>query len=194
MGMSDAANAADAANPARASGWSTLSADSRKANDRKERGANRERRGRSAERGYTRIFITLGRKDRIAPTKLIDLINHHTKGKHIEVGRIDLMQNFSFFEVIEPQADEVIQALNGIRMKGRIINVEAADENKGNSDKAGKKRHPDREARRKEERPKPHRKDRAGRKEKDYPIQAPRKKDDWKQFFVRDEGKRKKRK
>lgn len=172
----------------------TLSADSRKANDRKERGANRERRGRSAERGYTRIFITLGRKDRIAPTKLIDLINRHTKGKHIEVGRIDLMQNFSFFEVIEPQADEVIQALNGIRMKGRIINVEAADENKGNSDKAGKKRHPDREARRKEERPKPHRKDRAGRKEKDYPIQAPRKKDDWKQFFVRDEGKRKKRK
>ena len=107
---------------------------------RKDRGSNKEKRDRVAEKGYTRIFITLGKKDGIAPTKIIDLINRNTKGDRVQVGRIDLMQNFSFFEVIESQANLVTKALNGISVKGRKLVVEVASENQGNSDKSGKKK------------------------------------------------------
>lgn len=55
------------------------------------------------------------------------------------MGRIDLMQNFSFFEIIEAQAPMVIKALNKVVLNGgRKVIVEVAGENNGKSDKDGK--------------------------------------------------------
>ena len=144
-----------------------------------------------AEKGYTRIFITLGKKDGIAPTKIIDLINRNTKGDRVQVGRIDLMQNFSFFEVIESQANLVTKALNGISVKGRKLVVEVASENQGNSDKSGKKKSSEgkKSSRRDGDKGKEH-KGKAERKKKskddsdDFFFESKnKKKDDWKQFF-----------
>lgn len=158
---------------------------------RKDRGTNKEKRDRVAEKGYTRIFITLGKKDGIAPTKIIDLINRNTKGDRVQVGRIDLMQNFSFFEVIESQANLVTKALNGISVKGRKLVVEVASENQGNSDKSGKKKSSEGKkiSRRDGDKGKEH-KGKAERKKKskddsdDFFFESKnKKKDDWKQFF-----------
>ena len=158
---------------------------------RKDRGSNKEKRDRVAEKGYTRIFITLGKKDGIAPTKIIDLINRNTKGDRVQVGRIDLMQNFSFFEVIESQANLVTKALNGISVKGRKLVVEVASENQGNSDKSGKKKSSEgkKSSRRDGDKGKEH-KGKAERKKKskddsdDFFFESKnKKKDDWKQFF-----------
>ena len=158
---------------------------------RKDRGTNKEKRDRVAEKGYTRIFITLGKKDGIAPTKIIDLINRNTKGDRVQVGRIDLMQNFSFFEVIESQANLVTKALNGISVKGRKLVVEVASENQGNSDKSGKKKSSEgkKSSRRDGDKGKEH-KGKAERKKKskddsdDFFFESKnKKKDDWKQFF-----------
>ncbi len=167
---------------------------------RKDRGTNKEKRDRVAEKGYTRIFITLGKKDGIAPTKIIELINRNTKGERVEVGRIDLMQNFSFFEVIESQAKLVTKALNGITIKGRKLVVEVAGENQGNSDKSGKKRASEgRKSTSKASEPKG--RERKGKSEKKkskdddfYFESTKKKKDDWKQFFHSDEPEKKSRK
>ena len=167
---------------------------------RKDRGTNKEKRDRVAEKGYTRIFITLGKKDGIAPTKIIELINRNTKGERVEVGRIDLMQNFSFFEVIESQAKLVTKALNGITIKGRKLVVEVAGENQGNSDKSGKKRASEgRKSTSKASEPKG--RERKGKSEKKkskdddfYFESTKKKKDDWKQFFHSDETEKKSRK
>ncbi|MGP1437221.1 MAG: DEAD/DEAH box helicase [Phocaeicola sp.] len=190
---------------------------------RKDRCAERERRTHTAEKGYTRIFITLGKKDGIVPNKLIELINRNTKGQHIEVGRIDLMQNLSFFEVPNAQADDTINALNGINVKGRRIVVEIARENTGKSDMSGRKRGSESNSSRRGERAERRRGGRSERRESRSETQSRKtdrkadssdrkfrkknkkeeefvlmkesaKKDDWKQFFIHNEDSRKKKK
>lgn len=86
------------------------------------------------------MFINLGKTDGFFPNQVIELINRNLKKERIEVGRIDLMQNFSFFEVIEAQAPKVVRALNKTTYNGRKVVVEVAEENEGKSDKSGKKR------------------------------------------------------
>jgi len=82
--------------------------------------------GRSSEKGFSRLFLNLGKHDGIRPQSIIGLMNDNIPGRKIEVGRIDLMKNFSFFEVRESDRDRVIQNLDGIKALGRRISVEAA--------------------------------------------------------------------
>ena len=155
-----------------------------KRKDKKERkkGERPERRERSrqAEKGYTRLFINLGKTDGFFPNQVIDLINRNLKKERIEVGRIDLMQNFSFFEVIESQAPQVVKALNKTTYNGRKVVVEVAEENEGKSDKSGKKRAKDS----KKESKKDSRKAKSGREER--PAHAAKREDNWQQFFKED--------
>ena len=138
-----------------------------------ERSERRER-SRTAEKGYTRLFINLGKTDGFFPNQVIDLINRNLKKERIEVGRIDLMQNFSFFEVIESQAPQVVKALNKTTYNGRKVVVEVAEENEGKSDKGGKKRAKDSKRESKKE-PRKAKSDRASKRE-----------ENWQQFFKED--------
>jgi ATP-dependent RNA helicase DeaD len=88
-------------------------------------------RGRSIDRTsgrYKRLFINLGKKDGFFPEHLIDLINKNTTGKKIPLGQIDLMQNFSFFEVDDSSADRLITSLKDISYMNRKVVVEIAQE------------------------------------------------------------------
>ena len=142
--------------------------------DRKSRGESHER-SRKAEKGYARLFLNLGKTDGFFPNQVIDLINHYIKKERIQVGRIDLMQNFSFFEVIESQAPLVVKALNRATVNGRKVVVEFAEENEGKSDKSGKKRE-------KKERARSERKPKAERASSNNSRQQ----NDWMQFFRQD--------
>lgn len=90
------------------------------------------RRGKSgsrngiAEEGYARYFIPLGKKDNIYPKELLGLINKHSK-KPIDVGRIDLMKGFAFFEVPEEQASRLEKSMEGASYKGRTVKIERAN-------------------------------------------------------------------
>ena len=99
----------------------------------KERGARGRggERSRTAEAGYTRLFINLGKKDGINPKVFMGFINRVAQGTHIDLGRIDLMQNFSFFEVPEQQTKTVLNVLNGTDFDGRKVNVEVTDQPEG---------------------------------------------------------------
>lgn len=109
--------------------------------ERKERGTDKEKVSRKAEKGYTRLFLNMGKSDGFYANQIIELINRNLKKERIQIGRIDLMQNFSFFEIAEAQAPMVIKALNKVVLNGgRKVIVEVAGENNGKSDKSGKKR------------------------------------------------------
>lgn len=84
-------------------------------------------RGRKAEPGYTRLFINLGKMDNFFPNELISLLNNNTRGR-VELGRIDLMPKFSFFEVDEKEAANVVKSLNRANWNGRKVSVEIAGE------------------------------------------------------------------
>jgi ATP-dependent RNA helicase DeaD len=83
--------------------------------------------GRVAEKGYARLFINVGKMDGINPPTLIGLINDHVRGR-ITIGRIDLMKNFSFFEVREADAPNVVRALRNGNYQGRRISAEIAQD------------------------------------------------------------------
>ena len=168
--------------------------------ERKERGTDKEKSSRKAEKGYTRLFLNLGKTDGFYANQIIELINRNLKKERIQVGRIDLMQNFSFFEIIEAQAPMVIKALNKVVLNGgRKVIVEVAGENNGKSDKDGKKRSRkekegeekgSKRSSKKESRettPKAEKKTKPSREERGYTAaRGPKRKDDWKQFFQHD--------
>ncbi len=97
---------------------------------REDNGGDRRTKKRGAEAGYDRIFINLGKTDAVYPKELIEVIKNNTK-RRIDVGRIDILQNFSFFEVPESDSRTIIESLNGAEFNGRNIVVEVAKDEKG---------------------------------------------------------------
>lgn len=80
-----------------------------------------------AEPGYVRFFIALGKRDNFYARDIIGVINRYT-GKPVEIGRIDLMTNFSFFEVPEDQADIIERTMKHVNIKGRGVAVDRAEQ------------------------------------------------------------------
>lgn len=165
-----------------------------KANDKKveakesrKGGGDKEKVGRKAEKGYTRLFLNLGKTDGFYTNQIIDLVNRNLRKERIQIGRIDLMQNFSFFEVIQEQAPQVIKALNKVVLNGvHKVCVEIAGENTGKSEKNGKKKKTAAE-KTADKNSKAEKTKKPSRAERGYVNpRGPKKKDDWKQFFQQD--------
>lgn len=163
--------------------------------ERKDHGTDKQKTARKAEKGYTRLFLNLGKSDGFYTNQIIELVNRNLKKERIQIGRIDLMQNFSFFEVIESQAQMVIKALNKVNLNNRKVVVEVAGENTGKSDKSGKKRSEKRKETApakaaKEDKKEKSKKNKPSREERGYTApRGPKKKDDWKQFFTQNDSK-----
>lgn len=134
-----------------------------KSTDDGKRRDRKRKNDHTAEEGYKRLFLTVSKVDGFYAKEIIKLINDHVKGDKIQVGRIDLMKNFSFVEVAEEDADRVIKALNGIRVKGRDVAVEEAT-SEFNSSQGGEKR--ERKAPRRDAAPKRDRGERPAKAEK----------------------------
>lgn len=162
-------------------------ANEKKSEAKESRKGDKEKVGRKAEKGYTRLFLNLGKTDGFYINQIIDLVNRNLRKERIQIGRIDLMQNFSFFEVIQEQAPQVLKALNKVVLSGgRKVCVEIAGENTGKSDKSGKKKKV--AAEKKADKPsKVEKAKKPSREERGYTSpRGPKKKDDWKQFFQQD--------
>ena len=162
-------------------------ANEKKSEAKESRKGDKEKVGRKAEKGYTRLFLNLGKTDGFYTNQIIDLVNRNLRKERIQIGRIDLMQNFSFFEVIQEQAPQVLKALNKVVLSGgRKVCVEIAGENTGKSDKSGKKKKV--AAEKKADKPsRVEKTKKPSREERGYTSpRGPKKKDDWKQFFQQD--------
>jgi ATP-dependent RNA helicase DeaD len=79
---------------------------------------------RMTERGFTRFRINLGHKDSLNPRDLIGLINRCTHKRYMDIGKIDLMNTFSFFEVDQKYAGDVLAGFRGIEYNQRNVIVE----------------------------------------------------------------------
>ncbi|MBE6300730.1 MAG: DEAD/DEAH box helicase [Parabacteroides distasonis] len=102
-----------------------------------DRSGKKEKRGHTAEAGYTRLFLNFGKVDDLYAGQLIELVNKCVPGK-IDIGRIDLRDSFSFFEVEESEAKRVIKCMNGFEIDGRRISVEPAQDKKGEGEGKGR--------------------------------------------------------
>lgn len=93
-------------------------------------GKSFERSRNSRNSNYTRYFINIGKTDNLTPTQLIGMINDFTGIRNIEIGEIDIMKNFSFFEADNEFQSEILQGFTGQKLKKRPINIEIAEKKK----------------------------------------------------------------
>ncbi len=107
---------------------------------RRERGekgegkGERERKSRrstdgshKAEDGYTRLFINLGKRDNFFAREIINLVNRYVRDSKIEIGRIDLTTNCSFFEIPTEDVPEVLGKMKRAKAGDRKVVVDYAD-------------------------------------------------------------------
>ncbi|MBR1769646.1 MAG: DEAD/DEAH box helicase [Bacteroidales bacterium] len=76
---------------------------------------------------FTTLTINVGYKDRIVPQRIIGMINEYTPSKRIEIGKIDITHEVSYIEVSSSGAGDVMDALDGRMIRGKLLEVGFAD-------------------------------------------------------------------
>ena len=89
---------------------------------------------------FARLFINLGKDDKLTSKELIGLINKKVRARNIEIGKIELLKNFSFFEVDADYEKDVIKGLSKTPFNGKRISVEPASPKQGGRRKKSKNR------------------------------------------------------
>jgi len=103
---------------------------SRDSRDRKtEKGGQRKLSSDRAEEGMKIIKLNFGRKDSLIPPQLIELVNHCVKGRRVDIGRIELHDDFTLFEIDKAEAGRVMDSMNSFEVDGKAIVVRPAAEN-----------------------------------------------------------------
>jgi ATP-dependent RNA helicase DeaD len=99
-------------------------------------------RARSTNENMTRFFINIGRKDSLNPAKLIGLINDQNIGDKIEIGAIDILDTFSFFELDKDFEDKALDAFasNQPDFDGRSVNIEVTKKERSGGRRRGSKK------------------------------------------------------
>lgn len=173
---------------------------------RRDRKGERQSGPRKAERGYRRLFINLGKADGFFPGEVMQFINRHVDG-HPEVGHIDLLSKISYIEVSERDAEMVMRGIDGTRYKGREVRCNDADQGApgdrkprrgGRDDRSergfrdgGRSRRSDdrgfdRFDKKSKRRAETEGKDKKKRKKETSEFKESGRKDDWRQFFMKD--------
>ena len=157
-----------------------------------------------AEEGYTRLFINLGKRDNFYAREIINLVNRHVRGSKVEIGRIDLTNNCSFFEVPSEDAEIVLSKMKRVKVGDRKVVVDIAERSDEAPREGGRGQRkggrPDRkeggrrgarrtyaeaaDPREMRQQWKAEKKQKRNKKQKEYePAKKKATKDDWRQFF-----------
>jgi ATP-dependent RNA helicase DeaD len=80
-----------------------------------------------AASGQVRLFINIGRKDKIKVRDIIKAIADKTGLSSSSIGKVDVFDKFSFVEVPKESANDVISTMSGTKVKGRGVNMEPAN-------------------------------------------------------------------
>ena len=92
--------------------------------DRNDRGDRRERAPRKEDANKTRFFVNLGQRDGLNPGGLLRVVCDSTGLQSSNVGKIDILASYSFFEADNDLADKIIKEVNGTEYEGHKVNVE----------------------------------------------------------------------
>ena len=113
----------------------------RGARDRDSRGGDRDSRGGGYKEGgrsdrkrrsngdMVRFFFNLGKKDSLKKMDMLEIINNATKQnkKRPDIGDIEILDKFSFFEVEKDFKNEVLKNIQAMKFKGKDMRAEEAN-------------------------------------------------------------------
>lgn len=114
---------------------------------RRERGRERERNGEPRERrerndrnnrggkprrkneDMVRFFFNLGKRDQLKKVDMLDIINKATSKskKRADIGNIEILDKFSFFEIEKSYKNEVLDGLTSMKFRGKEMRAEVAN-------------------------------------------------------------------
>ena len=108
--------------------------------DRRDRGRRKDRESRDSrnnsvsrmEKGgrgkyeFSRFFFNMGKKNGIGKRTIIDMINQNLPGKNVEIGSIEVLKGFSFFEVDKRFENDVLKAFKDAKYKGQRVGIDIA--------------------------------------------------------------------
>ncbi len=99
---------------------------SRGREDRDFEGKGRKARRNNAD--MVRFFFNLGKRDHLKKIDMLDIINKSTgkSKKRPDIGEIEILEKFSFFEVEKSFKDEVLRGLQTQKFKGKDMRAEVA--------------------------------------------------------------------
>lgn len=75
---------------------------------------------------YTRLFLTVGRMDRLNPKQLISFFGDNAKVSKEDIGDIDILEKFSFVNVSENIVNDLIKQCSGKNLCGRRVKIEVS--------------------------------------------------------------------
>ncbi len=105
-----------------------LNADAKGDKGKKRR--NRDHDTRQAEPGMERIYVNIGKRQGFYAGNLMEIINRNISGQKPDIGRIDLLNDYSLFDVRKSSAADVIHALKGADFFGHRLYAETASQDK----------------------------------------------------------------
>jgi len=79
-----------------------------------------------SEEESKRLFISIGKNRRLFPREVITLIMSKTSAAREDIGVIRILDNYSFVQIRDTKADEIIQTLTGHKFRGRTLTVNYA--------------------------------------------------------------------
>ena len=109
---------------------------------------HKEKDRRDAEEGYARVYVNVGKAQGFFPGNLMEMINRNIKGPKPEIGRIDLLPNYTLFDVRKEDVGRVVGSLKGDDFYGTRLYAEAADPDKNYGGYPGRGHSKTREGRR----------------------------------------------
>lgn len=99
----------------------------------------KELHNKGTAKAFSRFFISLGSKSNLTVPKLIGLINDYTHTRNIEIGKIEIMKKFSFFEIDKNFEKDILKAFKNAKYGGSPVAVQLSipdvRKSKGNENK-----------------------------------------------------------
>lgn len=100
-------------------------------NSRLDREGGRSRKRSKSNVPMMRMHVNIGKSSKLTPSALIEMINRATPKKSIEIGEIDILRNFTFFNVEKGFENDLIKGINNRSYKGESVMISVAKENVG---------------------------------------------------------------
>lgn len=99
--------------------------------DRDRRDSGRDRGGKPKRKNedMVRFFFNLGKRDQLNKMDMLEIINKATSKskKRADIGDIEILEKFSFFEVEKAFKNEVLESLPKQKYKGKEMRAEVAN-------------------------------------------------------------------
>lgn len=94
--------------------------------DRKTRQSKSGKLIKSQESGYIKLFLSVGKKDGIQAKDIVGSFTANTEVSGEEIGKIKVLDNFSFVEIPEQFQEDIMETMNDKKIKGKEFNIEIA--------------------------------------------------------------------